>query len=83
MTAEQVSALEFGRMLGLMEAMRKEVSDLKERMVWRTDNLETRIELLEKAHAKNGIWYIVGEKLLYTILGGVVGAIMIKLGLAV
>ena len=41
----------WGRMLERLDSIKTELRELKERLVWRIDNLEGRVEELEKADA--------------------------------
>lgn len=43
-----VNPIEFGRVIGHLEAIRGELKELKERTVWRLDDIEARVEVLEK-----------------------------------
>lgn len=73
---ERVSVFEFGRITGLLEALEKEVKSFNERILFRTDNLETRIEVIEKATAKDNVWVGIVERALY---GGVGVLLMLAL----
>lgn len=42
-----VSPTEFGRLAGLMESILHELREFKSRAIWRMDDLEARVELLE------------------------------------
>lgn len=75
-----VSPIEFGRVVGYLEAMRSEIKELKDRAIWRLDNLEGRVESLEKSSADQGfarrfvdklVWAIVGAGLLGITAGAV------------
>lgn len=43
-----ISPVEFGRVLGHLEGIRSELTDLKARTVWRLDDIEGRVESLER-----------------------------------
>ncbi len=42
-----IDPVEFGRVIGHLEAIQSELQDIKARTMWRLDNLETRIEKIE------------------------------------
>lgn len=42
-----IDPVEFGRVIGHLEAIERELADLKSRTIWRLDNLEMRVEKLE------------------------------------
>lgn len=46
-----IDPIEFGRLIATLEALRGEVRELKDRSIWRLDNLEGRIEALERKDA--------------------------------
>lgn len=68
-TPEQVSIFEFGRMTGLLESLSREVKQFNERIIFRTDNLESRVEVLEKLTAKGNVWIEIGERAMWGVLG--------------
>lgn len=65
----QVDPTEFGRVVGHLEALRAEIKELKERVIWRLDNLEGRVETLEKSDNSQGLYIKIVEKALWGILG--------------
>lgn len=64
-----VDPVEFGRVIGLLEAIRTEVQDLKTRHVWRLDNLETRVETLEQGSASKKPYWVFIEKGILVLVG--------------
>jgi hypothetical protein len=44
---DQISPIEFGRVLGLLEGIRLEIAELRTRTIFRLDTLEARVETLE------------------------------------
>lgn len=46
--SEQASPFEFGRLVGHLEAIQRELKELKDRTIWRLDDIERRVETLEK-----------------------------------
>ena len=48
----EISAVEFGRVLGHLEAIQAEIRDLKTRTMFRLDDLESRVETIEKHSAE-------------------------------
>ena len=44
---EQIDPIEFGKALAYLEAIKAELQDLKTRVVFRLDNLEARLEIVE------------------------------------
>lgn len=45
----EVSAVEFGRVLGRLESLSEQIAKMEERIVWRQDDLERRVERLENS----------------------------------
>ena len=74
---EQVSIFEFGRMTGVLESMSRQMQEFNERIIFRTDNLETRIEVLEKASTKGNVWMDIFERVLWGA-GGVLSVMALK-----
>lgn len=66
-----VDPIEFGRVIGHLEAIQRELKDLKERTVWRLDNLEGRVEKLEKADLGQSVYIKIVEKGMWGVLGAV------------
>jgi len=66
---EQVSIFEFGRMTGILEGMSKQINDFNERIIFRTDNLESRVEILEKLTAKGNVWMEIFERGVWAVAG--------------
>ena len=46
-----VNPVEFGRVIGHLESLHKEIRELKERTIYRLDNLEDRVEIVEQEQA--------------------------------
>ena len=65
----QVDPTEFGRVVGHLEALRSEIKELKERVIWRLDNLEARVESLEKSDNFQGLYIKIVEKGMWGVLG--------------
>lgn len=73
---DQVSPVEFGRVLGHLESIQGEIRDLKSRVTFRVDNLEDRVEKLEREAAGSNVYMQVVEKLTWGLIvagAGVVG----------
>jgi hypothetical protein len=64
--------VQFGRLLGIMEMVRAELAELKQRFVFRIDNLESRVEKLEVGHAAESVYVKVVEKATWAVLGGAI-----------
>lgn len=47
-----VDPIEFGELKGLLTALSQRVGELADRVTWRQDNLEARVEALEQGAAK-------------------------------
>ncbi len=76
----QVDPIEFGRVIGHLEALHMEIKELKERTVWRLDNVENRVEALEKYRAAAETPRLadkLAEKLVWGVLGAV-GVVALK-----
>lgn len=62
----------FGRVIGHLEAIRSEVKELRERTVYRLDDMELRVEVLEKlgeAHKVPKLADKLADKLVWGGLG--------------
>ena len=55
-STNDINPVEFGRVLGHLESIEKQIFDLKERTVWRLDNLEGRVEIIEHERATTKDW---------------------------
>lgn len=76
-----ISPVEFGRVLGHLEGIRSELTDLKSRTVWRLDDIEARVEHLERykvVDEKPRLADKLADKLVWGVLGAL-GAVLIKI----
>lgn len=64
-----IDPIEFGRVIGHLEAIRHEMKELKERTVWRLDNPEGRVERLEKSDTSQSLYIKIVEKGMWGVLG--------------
>ncbi|MDY0087131.1 MAG: hypothetical protein RBS78_01035 [Coriobacteriia bacterium] len=62
MSDTSVSPVEFGRVLGHLEAIQSELRDMKTRTIWRLDNLEDRVEKLETGSAARAPYWTMIER---------------------
>ena len=60
---------QLGRLFGIMDVMRSELTEVKTRLVFRLDNLEQRVEALEVSKAAGSIYTEVVKKGLWAVLG--------------
>lgn len=51
-----VDPIEFGKVLGALEAIKHEIKELRERTVWRLDDVEGRLEEIEKYQRECKQW---------------------------
>lgn len=75
-----ISAVEFGRVLGHLEAIQADLRELKTRTVFRLDNLEDRMEVVEQRLAERTFPNKIVDRLIAAVLGA--GAAALLLGLA-
>lgn len=45
---DPINPIEFGRVIGHLESIQQQLKELKDRTVWRLDDIERRVETLEK-----------------------------------
>lgn len=67
--SSHIDPVEFGRIIGHLESIEGELRDLKARTTWRLDNLETRIETLEKADSQAAPWRKLVERAFVALAG--------------
>lgn len=72
------TTFQLGRIIGIMEVVRQELTEVKTRLVFRMDNLEARVETLEVGRAASGVYTEVVRKALWVVLGAV-GAALTRL----
>lgn len=81
--SDTVSPIEFGRVLGHLEGIRSELTDLKTRTVWRLDNIESRVEALESHRTvaeRPRLADTMADKILWGILGAMGVGVLKLLG---
>lgn len=72
--------VEFGKLLGKLDAIEKKLDALEERSVSRLDDLEDRVEVLEKTDASRTFSRTAWDRFVWTLIGG--GFIAAALGMA-
>lgn len=60
---------QLGRLFGIMDVMRSELTEVKTRLVFRLDNLEQRVEALEVSKAASSVYTEVVKKGTWAVLG--------------
>jgi len=78
--SDGISPIEFGRLLGLVEALRNDVSEMKTRHLWRLDDLEQRVETIEKADSAESFPRSVWHKAIWGVIGAGLSASAVLLG---
>lgn len=63
-----INPVEFGRVIGHLEAIQSELRDLKTRTVWRLDNLEGRVEMLETKGAEQAPYWRLIERAIVVLV---------------
>lgn len=79
--SDSVNPIEFGRVIGHLEAIQRELKDLKDRTVWRLDDIEKRVEVLEKykeVDEKPRLADKMADKIVWAILA-TVGATLLSM----
>lgn len=87
MNENKVESTEF--LLGQILAKVSNTDGNVARLVWRADNIETRVELLESAEAgrvaaaakPKSLWDIFGERVIWAVATAIVSILVVSLGL--
>ena len=77
---DSINAVAFGRVLGTLTHIEREIKELKDRVVYRLDSIETRVEILEKADTTQQIITAWTIRSLFALVGGTVVYILRHLG---
>ena len=77
----EISPVEFGKMMGHLEAIRAELREIKDRHVWRLDDLEKRVEGLENKHSKGTTWRAIGDRTIFVVVGAILISALKMIGI--
>lgn len=66
----EINPIEFGRLCQSVDDLKREMTVHNKRQEWRVDNLETRVEVLERSEAREEVPMKMLHKALWVLLGG-------------